>query len=253
MFGRLGCWVENVNKFGSLEHLLERAHATGCTWLVIKAGDAYRNNQFRSDVLEKFLDQAHLLKINVLSYHVSRPEMWTAEVHLISSLFKDGVDGHCIVPSVGWHRRVNEAARFVDRIKSKIEGSVSYSLPVESVFDYPVEKFAKGLDKFMPRLSESESSLVSFSKMMEKMQKIDSSFINPIDSVIPVVSPMGPQQMTELMAHFSAVPISLSSGEKYLAQGTVMSSLLNELNARGLIAFEDNNVVDEQGEVLESD
>lgn len=236
MLGRLGIWVERLDKCGTWEKVVEQACKSGISWIVIKAGDAYRNNQFRTEQAAKFIDYAHKSGMQVYSWHQSRPHMWTAEVHMIDTLLKEGVDGHIIVPSAAWQNQDAEASKFMKALRKKTSGFVAYSAPLNQSGSLPLETFGKSLDAFMPVLhGDLKASLDSLSKTTTRLSKANPDAIKP---VYPVLSTRGPEELTKAMAALDSVPISLSSWEESAQEAVFVFPLLQRLNEKGLITLE---------------
>lgn len=236
MLGRLGIWVERLDKCGTWERAVEQACKSGISWLVIKAGDAYRNNQFNKSNAVKYIDYAHRSGLQVLSWHNSRPNMWTAEVHLVDSLFKDGVDGHIIVPSYSWLGNDREASKFMSSLRRKTKGFIAYSMPVNQASALPIECFGKELDAFMPVLKgELKGSIDQMSKVSADLSKRSPEAVKPI---YPVISTRGPQELTKAMIAFGGMPLSLSSWEESSKDDVFVFPLLQKLNEKGLITLE---------------
>jgi len=237
MLGRLGIWIDRLDKCGTWESVVKQACKSGISWIAIKAGDAYRNNQLQSDTFVKQLDYAHKSGLEVLTWHKSRPQTWTAEVHLIQSLFKDGTNGHIVVPSVAWQGQSMEAARFVEAIKKKVvDGFVGFSVDAAHANSYPLDQFLTDLDGFYPVLrGDLKTSIDMMTKVTSAIGKRTPGAVKPM---YPVLSTRGPAELSQAMNAFDGMPISLNSWEEVQGADTNIFPFLTKLNEQGLITLD---------------
>lgn len=235
MLGRLGIWIDRLDKCGSWEDVVTQACKSGISWIVIKAGDAYRNNQFGSDVIADRLAYAHSSGLEVFTWNNSRPQTWTAEVHMIEKLSKEGVDGHIIVPSNAWQGQSIEAARFTSSVKRKVHDSfVGFSVEVSHANSFPVDQFLVELDGFYPVLNgELKSSLDAMTKLTSGIGKRNIAAVKP---VFPVIGTRGPEELSKALNAFEGVPVSLGSWEQL--KDTNVFAFLERLQNEGLLTLD---------------
>ena len=235
MLGKLGCWVENIERcsVADWKELIDRAKTAGFSWLLINAGNQYLNSQFIRLLDSDAIDYAHQNDIQILSYNVSKPETWAAEVSTISFLL-ERVDGHIVCLSDRWMGKTATAQQFMRLLRKRTTGFCGYSVPVEKAPHFPLEVFESNLDVSMPLLTSNlEASLGSLDKVTERLKSSDRL------PTFPAMQPMVTTEMSKAFTIFEGIPFSINSWDQVQKDdNSMLFGWLTSLNQAGMISLE---------------
>lgn len=183
---------------GSWETIVKKASDAGTSWLAVKSGDAYRNNQWGSKIAPDMIKQAHDAGLAILTWNYSKPTTWAAEVHHIYSLYEEGVDGHIIYAEAEWEGFGKDADSFLASLRRKIGASkfLGYSTFAHYNFHgtFPYGQFGRYCDAAFPRLywTEQNQPMAQTADLMDKgMADMARAYNDAVKPIYPIGSAVG--------------------------------------------------------------
>ena len=211
MLDGIGIFLQRLKNCeqGDVDTVISRADQVGLTWLAVKSGSAYRDNQWTPAIAKDFITRCHDTGIQVLTWHVSRPDTAAAEIQHILGSFEDGVDGHIVNAESAWDGRDEEAELFMSRLRSKL-GADKFLAHMPFAIasrhrNFPYAEFGKYCDAVMPQCSWVEMGL-SMTEAADAMDKgfaaLAKSSPESVKPIYPAGSSSGSGFTTDDMAAF---------------------------------------------------
>lgn len=191
-------WKISACEKGSWEAIVQKAVESGVYWVAVKSGDAYRNNQWSSKIAPDMIKLAHDAGLKVLTWNYSKPTTWAPEIHHISSLYEEGVDGHIINAEDEWEGYQKDAEIFLASLRKKIgtDKFLAYSTFAFYNFHgtFPYGQFGRYCDAVMPQLywTEQNQPYAQSAELMDKAFKdMAKAHTDAVKPVYPVGSAYG--------------------------------------------------------------
>lgn len=194
-------WRFSSCEMGALDVIVDTAMSSNISWIAIKSGDAYRNNQWNSRYAEDAVKKFHDAGIQVYTWNHSKPSTWAAEVKQIASCFDDGADGHIINAESEWNGMSAEAGRFLKALRKQVGADKFLAhapLPLYNFnSSFPYAEFGKHVDAVMPQAYWTEQN----KQMNEFCDVMDRSFADFAKKYPEAVKPICPIGVTYGRGH----------------------------------------------------
>jgi hypothetical protein len=191
-------WKISACESGSWEAIVKKASLAGVSWLAVKSGDAYRNNQWSSKIAPDMIKQAHDAGLLVLTWNYSKPTTWAPETHHIHSLFEEGVDGHIIDGESEWEGFQSDAELYLSQLRKKIgkDKFLGYSTFAFYNFHgtFPYGQFGRYCDAVFPQLywTEQNQPMLQAADLMDKgMKDMAKAYTDAVKPIYPIGSAYG--------------------------------------------------------------